>query len=189
LLGEVTQHPRETEEECKTRLLKHPDFDTAVVPANHPSALRLLLMGSSLNYPTGSLALELSNNPCWQKKFSHGIPGAFALQPHFMLDDVQWLSYARSTRKMRLYVPFGTWRTALGKVDHSQAPPVGPYEDVSPKTQALLNATTISVRLWNVVARTLWNASGLICTSCTMISKDNGTAVVVQRCVALWRGY
>jgi hypothetical protein len=33
-----------------------------------------------------------------------------------MMDEVQWWSYAEATRGLPLYVPFGTWRTAISEM-------------------------------------------------------------------------
>jgi hypothetical protein len=79
-------------------------------PADDPrlDALRLFLAGSSLSYPVQHLEA-----PGGRREDLNRIRGAFALQPHFMMDEVQWWSYAAATRDLPLYVPFGTWRTAI----------------------------------------------------------------------------
>jgi hypothetical protein len=144
LLGEVAPAKGETEDEFEARLLEPSrhgtimDVQTALLPMNAPSALRCFLLGSSLSYPTDGLDLKLTDNRAWKSKFVRGIPGAFALQPHFMFDDVQWWSHAHTTKNMRLYQPFGTWVNALSKARQHRV--VQFSEDCSPAAQALHDA-------------------------------------------------
>jgi len=77
------------------------------------------LAGSSADYPVGNLEIHAGGKEGWH--LSNGVRGAFALQPHFMMDKVQWWSYAEATRGLPLYVPFGTWRTAIGKAKKTRS--------------------------------------------------------------------
>jgi len=144
LLGEVAPAKGETEDEFETRLLEPAlqgtivDVQIALLPVNAPSALRCFLLGSSLGYSTDGLDLKLTDNRAWKSKFVRGIPGALALQPHFMFDDVQWWSHAYTTKNMRLYQPFGTWMTALSNARRHRV--VQFSEDCSPADQALSDA-------------------------------------------------
>jgi hypothetical protein len=82
------------------------------LPTSYPSALRLLLAGSSLSHGIGYQLEESQHKPMQMKK-AHGLHGAFALQPTFMFDDVQWWSYCNRMRRKKLYQSFGTWTELL----------------------------------------------------------------------------
>jgi hypothetical protein len=85
-------------------------------PADDPDvdALRLFLVGSPVNYPAGRLDYH-AGGLTEGRIARNGVRGALALQPHFMMDEVQWWSHAEATRGLPLYVPFGTWRSAIGQ--------------------------------------------------------------------------
>ena len=76
-----------------------------VVPAEHPSALRMVLAGASWGYK--SLGLESS-----EKK--QGVTGALSWQPTFLLDDCVWFPFAEAAKHQHLYHPFGSWKHELG---------------------------------------------------------------------------
>jgi hypothetical protein len=118
-------------------------------PADDPQvdALRLFLAGSSANYPVGNLewhAGGLTARPLAR----NGVHGALAVPPHFMMAEIQWWSYAEATHGLPLYVPFGTWRTAIGKAkreraDHRHAAGLLPLPErtlANRRRQALQNA-------------------------------------------------
>ena len=77
-----------------------------VIPADHPSALRTVLAGTGWSYSPERFGLDRSE----QKE---GISGALSWQPTFLLDDQVWFAYAETTRHLRLYRPFGSWRHSL----------------------------------------------------------------------------
>jgi hypothetical protein len=83
-------------------------------------ALRLFLVGSSVDYPVAKLEWHVGGLTSGHLTRA-GIHGALALQPHFMMDEVQWWSYAEATRGLPLYVPFGTWRSAIGEAKRKRA--------------------------------------------------------------------
>jgi hypothetical protein len=89
--------------------------------SSHPAddgktdTLRLFLAGSSLSYPVRKL--EACDG---RREQVNRVRGAFALQPNFMMDDVQWWSYAETTRGLPLYVPFGSWRSSIHEVKEKQ---------------------------------------------------------------------
>jgi hypothetical protein len=111
--------------------IRHPDlyecFNSPSVywschPADDPEvdALRLFLAGSAANYPVEKLGWHVGGlGEC--RLTRNGVRGALALAPHFMMDEVQWWSYAEATRGLPLYVPFGTWHRALGEAKASRA--------------------------------------------------------------------
>ncbi len=88
----------------------HLALDWSLHPADDSQidALRLFLYGSSGSYPMHRLELVAG-----RREIDNGVRGAFALQPTFMMDEVQWWSYVEGTRDLPIYVPFGTWRTAI----------------------------------------------------------------------------
>jgi hypothetical protein len=85
-------------------------------PADDPSvdALRLFLAGSSTDYPLQNLEMYAGGmtSGCLMRS---GVRGALAVEPHFMMDQIQWWSYAEAMRGLPLYVPFGSWRTSIGQ--------------------------------------------------------------------------
>ena len=91
-------------------------------PADDPkvNALRLFLAGSSGSYPVEKLEWYARGEQA-TRLACNGVRGALALRPHFMMDEVQWWSYAEGTRSLPLYVPFGTWRSAIGEAKSKQA--------------------------------------------------------------------
>jgi hypothetical protein len=142
LLGEVTfRAPDEAErfrDETAYRTrpygylrITHPDLaecyqSPGILWSFHPGddpdvdALRLFLAGSSADYPVGRLEWH-AGGMTEGRPARNGVRGALALQPHFMMDEVQWWSYAEATRGLPLYIPFGTWRTGIGKEKCNQA--------------------------------------------------------------------
>jgi hypothetical protein len=77
------------------------------------NALRVFLAGSSANYPVASL--DWYAGGLTEGRLARaGVRGALALQPHSMMDEVQWWSYVEATRGLPLYVPFGIWRADIG---------------------------------------------------------------------------
>lgn len=145
LLGEVEVGADEFVEDVQDRLLRVseeiPDTYTALLPADHPSALRMMLMGSSFQYPSERLDLTLTDDNDWKARFIRGVSGALALQPHFMFDDVQWDSYASMTKNKRLYKVFGSWKAALSKKRTRKKHDALPVDDDPlPSEQALLDA-------------------------------------------------
>jgi len=90
-------------------------------PADDPTvdALRLFLAGSSTDYPVGKLEWH-AGGVTEGRIARNGVRGALALSPHFMMDEVQWWSYAEATHGLPPYVPFGTWRSAIGEAKHKR---------------------------------------------------------------------
>jgi hypothetical protein len=75
------------------------------------SALRNLLGGSSTNFPVEKTCLQVTPSAGGGNPSADGIPGAFALQPLFMLDPARWVALETATRGARMYDLFGDWRT------------------------------------------------------------------------------
>ena len=137
LLGEITFGDQDQAERFRDQTayrtlpfgaidIKQPDLadcyrSPGIVWSSHPAddphvdALRLFLAGSAADYPVGNLEYH-AGGLAGGRLARNGVRGALALQPHFMMDEVQWWSYAEATRGLPLYVPFGTWRTAIGDV-------------------------------------------------------------------------
>ena len=90
----------------------HIFLDWSIHPADDPKidAFRLFLAGSSMSYPVHNLDTHGG-----RREEVNRVHGAFALQPNFMMNEVQWWSYEEATRGLPLYVPFGTWRTAINE--------------------------------------------------------------------------
>jgi hypothetical protein len=112
-------------------MIRHPDLaggsKTVGVfwsfhPADDPkvNALRLFLAGSSAGYPVGNLEWYAGGEQA-RTLARNGVRGALALRPHFMMDEVQWWSYAEATHGLPLYVPFGTWRSEIGEAKRRRA--------------------------------------------------------------------
>jgi hypothetical protein len=82
--------------------------------------LRLFLAGSTADYPVANLDWHAGG--LIEGRLAHnGVRGALALEPNFMMDEVQWWSYAEATRGLPLYVPFGTWRDGIGAAKSNRA--------------------------------------------------------------------
>ena len=88
----------------------HLVLDWSLHSADDPKidVLRHFLYGSSMSYPVRQLELVTG-----RRDIDNGVRGVFALQPTFMMDEVQWWTYVEGTRDLPIYVPFGTWRTAI----------------------------------------------------------------------------
>jgi hypothetical protein len=79
----------------------------------NPNVVRLLLAGSSANYPLSeNLGLWIGHYPSLGPhfRFTDGLPGVLGWQPTFLLNDAQWPIYAAMTRGMPIYRTFGSWR-------------------------------------------------------------------------------
>jgi hypothetical protein len=89
----------------KTRNIVH----WRAAPAADPQALRLLLLGSSINYRGHEKVIRYMHG-----KKEYGVRGALNVPPTFMFDIPQWNTYAWAVEGLRLYRPFGDWVGSLG---------------------------------------------------------------------------
>jgi hypothetical protein len=96
--GDPVRMARKIEDDLVLNLL--------VVPADHTSALRTMLTGTSFGFKGKTFGMEEGALP-------KGISGALSWQPAFLLDDHVWFSYLEAVKHQRLYRPFGDW---LGKL-------------------------------------------------------------------------
>lgn len=81
------------------------DYETAMLPAAAPQALRYLLFGSSYRFRSGKHGLIVND----RRKLRSGIQGAAALEPWFLFTERQAWSYAAVMYRTRLYDTFGNW--------------------------------------------------------------------------------
>src|SRR5262249_54097375 len=79
-----------------------------LLPADHSSALRVALAGSSSKFLRKRLGL-LENDAA----YSAGIEGALSWQPTFLFDDEMWFPYLQEIQNRRLHRPFGSWRGSM----------------------------------------------------------------------------
>src|SRR5580704_3882569 len=87
-------------------------------------------------YPVGRLPLQVTRFAEGSYDASrNGIPGAFALQPLFLLDPGRWSAYALATRGGRTFDLYGTWRTTLRKGPK----PADPHFEWVPHRQQVLD--------------------------------------------------
>jgi hypothetical protein len=91
------------------RLKTDLDTEWRAAPAAAPQALRLLLLGSSIDYK-GQVQVTRSKS----SRKDYGVRGALNVPPTFMFGDLQWWAYARAVYGLRFYRPFGGWAGALG---------------------------------------------------------------------------
>jgi hypothetical protein len=84
------------------------NYETAMLPAGTPQALRYLLFGSSYKFDSSELGLVVNSDG----KLRYGIQGAAGLEPWFLFDERQAWSYVAAMQGMRLYDTFGAWRSS-----------------------------------------------------------------------------
>lgn len=118
VLGEVVLRSEEDAEKATEHLLHGCSFINAgmygsalqgrILPATQ-HFLRLLLFGSSSNYPLSSLPLISTGIEKYGRKFTCGLPGAMSLQPQFLLSRELWKESFEIMRHKKLYRPFGSW--------------------------------------------------------------------------------
>jgi hypothetical protein len=80
-------------------------YETAMLPADPPDALRYLLFGSSYKFDSSELGIVVND----AKTLLYGIQGAAALEPWFLFDEQQAWSYAAAVEGVPLYDRFGNW--------------------------------------------------------------------------------
>jgi len=132
-------------------------IDSVVMPADDPQTLRILLAGSAARYQPRFPVDVAGTRLFREKSVRDGIPGAFAMEPLFMLDRARWYDYMMATRGLRMYDTFGSWREAL-KDDDGDEPILTGKERIMRKLNITKQvAATARRRTLLAVAQPLWN--------------------------------
>lgn len=138
ILGEITFDSQTAEDAYFGRILPD-DADLYVcgrwmraeflaVPTTTPQTLRLLLAGSSLNYPVEGLGYRsnLGSTATPERGVLHdGVPGVLGLQPLYMFDNTRLHNYMSAMTGIHLYDRFGSWRVPA--TETTQPEPVVPF--------------------------------------------------------------
>jgi len=115
-LGEITDVKRAMDQRLHPRLWLWDDValvDWACMKSSHKSALRLLLAGSTVDYPVQKLVEEkilFGRFKDHRERFApDGLHGILELKPNYIFRPYQYLQYCDAILNVPLYTTFGTW--------------------------------------------------------------------------------